>query len=128
MVNILNVSKIIVRIILGLITLSRSTVDALVCKGIDKLLKIALYEPRLTLLVTTVEDQLFGEKNRDPSSTELCEQQRMAKQSLEKISIKFGCVADTIQSPALNKQLIYCLFDIIVAELYPELNTNISKE
>lgn len=128
MVNILDISKIIVRIILGLIAISRSTVDALVCKGIDKLLRIALYEPRLTLLVSTVEDQLFDEKKPDPSSTDLLEQQRIAKQCLEKISVKFGCVADTIQSPALNKQLMYCLFDIIVAELYPELNTSISKE
>lgn len=128
MVNILDVSRIIVRIILGFIAISRSTIDTIVCKGIDKLLRMALYEPRLTLLISTIEEQLFGEKKPDPSLTELLEQQRQAKKRLAKISKKFGNLADTLQSPTLNKQLMYCLFDIIVAELYPELDSNLAKE
>lgn len=127
-INILNVTRFIVRLILGLISISKSTVDLLLCKGIDKLLRIALYEPRLTLLVTTVDEQLFGNKKKpEPSFTELLEQQRQARNRLSKISTNLASVADTLQSPALNKQLMYCLFDIIIAELYPELD-NIAKD
>ena len=129
MVHILNVSRFIVRLILGLINISKSTVDALLCKGIDKLLRIALYEPRLTLLVRTVDAQLFGhEKKPEPSFTELLEQQRQARNRLSKISPNFASVADTLQSPTLNKQLMYCLFDMIVAEIYPELDNIAAKE
>lgn len=128
MTNILDVSRFIIRLILGLINISRATVDALLCKGIAKLLRIALYEPRLTLLVRTVDAQLFGQdKKPDPSFTELLEQQRQARNRLSKISPKFATVADTLQSPTLNKQLMYCLFDMIVAEIYPELD-NMAKE
>lgn len=128
MVNILNVSRFVIRLVLGLINISKSTVDLLLCKGIDKLLRIALYEPRLTLLVTTVDEQLFGaNKKPEPSFTELLEQQRQARNRLSKISTNFASVADTLQSPALNKQLMYCLLDIIIAELYPELD-NIAKD
>lgn len=127
-VNLIDLSRIVVRIILGLIVISRRLVDALVCKGIDKLLRMALYEPRLTLLITTIEEQLFGTKKPDPCHVELLEQQRQAKQRLYRISPQFGRLADTLQSPALNKQLMYCLFDLIVAELYPELDSNIAKE
>lgn len=127
MVNILNVSRFIVRFILGLINITKSTVDLLLCKGIDKLLRMAIYEPRLTLLVKTIDEQLFGVKKPEPSITELLEQQRQARNRLSKISTNFGTVADTLQSPALNKQLMYCLFDMIIAELYPELD-NIAKE
>lgn len=112
-----------------MIAISRSVVDALVCKCIDKLLRIALYEPRLTLLVTTIEEQLFGaNKKPEPCRAELLEQRRQAKQRLARISPKFARLADTLQSPALNKQLMYCLFDLIVAELYPELDSSIAKE
>lgn len=128
MINILNVKRFIVRFILGLINISKSTVDFLLCKGIDKLLRIAVYEPRLTLLVKTIDQQLFGDnKKPEPSFTELLEQQRQARNRLSKISSHFGSVADTLQSPTLNKQLMYCLFDIIIAELYPELD-NMAKD
>lgn len=128
MINILNVTGFIVRLVLGLISISKSTVDLLLCKGIDKLLRIALYEPRLTLLVRTVDQQLFGDnKKPEPSFTELLEQQRQARNRLSRISTNLASVADTLQSPALNKQLMYCLFDIIIAELYPELD-NIAKD
>lgn len=121
-------SRFVVRFILGLIHISKSTVDLLLCKGIDKLLRIALYEPRLTFLVRTVDEQLFGHnKKPEPSFTELLEQQRQARNRLSKISTSFGNVADTLQSPTLNKQLMYCLFDMIIAEIYPELD-NMTKE
>lgn len=123
MTNILNVTR-----FLGLIYISKSTVDSILCKGIDKLLKIAVYEPRLTLLISTIDEQLFGEnKKPDPSFTELLEQQRQARNRLSKISTQFTNVADILQSPTLNKQLMYCLLDIIIAELYPELD-NLAKD
>lgn len=121
-------SRFVVRFILGLIHISKSTVDLLLCKGIDKLLRLALYEPRLTFVVRTVDEQLFGNnKKPEPSFTELLEQQRQARNRLSKISPNFGCVADTLQSPTLNKQLMYCLFDMIIAEIYPELD-NMTKD
>lgn len=120
--NIIGVNQLIVHFVLGLINISRSTVDALLYKGLDKLLCMALYEPRLTLLITTIEQEIFGIKKPEPSFTELLEQQRQARKRLGKISDKFALLADTIQSPTLNKQLMYCLLDIIIAELYPELD------
>lgn len=128
-VHILNVSRIFVRFVLGMINcLTQPTVDLVLCKCIDRLLRIALFEPRLTLLVRTVEDQLFGAKQADASFTELLERQRQAKKRLAKISLTFASVADTLQSPTLNKHLMYCLFDMIVAELYPELGTTVAKD
>lgn len=118
----------IVRLILGLINISQSAVDFLLCKGIDKLIAIALYEPRLTTVIKTVEEQLFGVKEKDPSPTELLERQSQAKKRLAKISTKLAKVADTVQSATLNKHLVYCLFDSIVAELYPELENVLAKE
>lgn len=126
--KILDVPTLIVRFILGWINISKSMVDFLLCKGIDKLIAIALYEPRLTAVIKTVEEQLFGAKEPDPSPTELLERQRQAKKRLAKISNKLSKVADTLQSATLNKHLVYCLFDSIVAELYPELENVLAKE
>lgn len=65
---------------------------------------------------------LFGPKSADPSPNELLERQRQAKIRLEKVCKGLSSVVDVLQSPALNKQLMYCLFDIILVELYPELD------
>lgn len=119
---------VVIRFVLGLINISQSTVDFLLCKGIDKLIAMALYEPRLTDVIKTVEDRLFGAKEIDPSPTELMERQRQARKRLANISNELAKVADTVQSAALNKHLVYCLFDSIVAELYPELENVLAKE
>lgn len=128
MTKILDVPIIFVRLVLGLINISQSAVDFVLCKGIDKLIAMALYEPRLTAVIKTVEEQLFGAKEIDPSSTELLERQRQAKKRLANISNKLAKVADTVQSAALNKHLAYCLFDSLVDELFPELENVMSKE
>lgn len=120
--------KLIVRIILGLINISQSAVDFLICKGIDKLIATALYEPRLTAVIKTVDEQLFGAKEAEPSVAELLERQRQAKKRLAAISENLAKVVDTVQSAALNKHLAYCLFDSIVAELYPELDNVLTNE
>lgn len=69
---------------------------------------------------------LFGPKQPEPSPNELLERQRQAKKRLNKIYQSLGKIIDVLQSPALNKQLMYCLFDIVLIELYPELE-NIAK-
>lgn len=101
--------------------------DTLLIDGINKLIVMALYQPRLTLLIRTVEDQLFGEKEDAPTAKDLQERRSLAKARLMGISNKLTCVADSLQCATLNKHLAYCLLDIILAELYPELNSFSSK-
>ncbi|KAG4066493.1 hypothetical protein HA402_007129 [Bradysia odoriphaga] len=123
LVKILNTPMIIVKFILALINISQKFIDGIINLLIDKLIKFGLYEPRLTVLINELENQLFGPKQTDPSITELLERQRQAKLRLEKVRKGLGNIADILQSPALNKHLMYCLFDIIVLEIYPELAT-----
>lgn len=126
--RIIQAPAIIIKLILGLVNISRSTVDYFLCKSIEKLLRFDVYEIRLTMLTETIEEHLFGHQSKQmpASATELLTRQQQARLRLEKISTNLGNVADTIQSPALNKHLMYCLFDIIIAEMYPELDSTIS--
>lgn len=57
-VHILNAPKILIRMVLSLITISRSTVDRIIGKLINRLLQYGLYEPRLTVLITSLERML----------------------------------------------------------------------
>lgn len=118
---------IIIRFVLALINVSQSTVDMLIGKFVNKLIKIGLYEPRLTMLITLLEHHLFDTKKSEPSPTELHERQRQAKQRLNNVYNGLGNVADVLQSPPLNKHLMYSLFDILLTELYPELD-NLAKD
>lgn len=121
MINILNMPRIINRFLLGCISISRTTVDALILKLIDKTLKSVLHETHLTQLVNILDEQLFDTNDENVSTEELLERQRQARKRLAAISKKSCCVIDTLQSPILNKHLIYCLFDMIVIEIFPEL-------
>lgn len=116
-----------IRFVLGLIRISQSLTDTLLIEGINKLITIGLYQPRLTLLIKTIEDRLFDTKQDDSTAKDLQERKVLAKNRLMGISKKFGCLADTLQCATLNKHLAYCLLDIILAELYPELNSSAAK-
>lgn len=126
MTKILQAPSVIVKLILGLVHISRSTVDFFLYKAIDRIIRFDVHETKLTMLIETIEENLFGPGQSTPGPTDLLERQRLARTRLEKVSKNLGNLADTIQSPALNKHLMYCLFDIIVAEMYPELESTIS--
>lgn len=47
---------------------------------------------------------------------------QLAQERLEGLRAGLGEFATYLQYPTLNKHLNYCLLDIIILELYPELN------
>lgn len=142
-VHILNAPKVLVRMVLAIITVSRSTVDRLIGKLINRILQYGLYEPRLTVLITSLEstvffifnffqsinikqtisytDHIFGPKQPNPTPSELLERQRQAKSCLDQIRPGLSSIVDVLQSPPMNKQLMYSLMDIVLVEVYPEL-------
>lgn len=89
---------------------------------INKLIKYGLYEPRLANLIQMLEKHIFETKSIKVTPSELLERQRQAKKCIEKLNIGAEYLVDILQSPALNKHIMYCMFDVILAELYPEFN------
>lgn len=63
MVHILNAPTFLVRMVLALITVSRSTVDRIVGKLINRIVQYGLYEPRLTVLITALERECVDPLN-----------------------------------------------------------------
>ncbi|XP_045040745.2 sorting nexin-14 isoform X8 [Desmodus rotundus] len=98
-------------------------------------------EHRLVSLITLLRDAVFCE-NTEPRS--LQDKQQRAKQTFEKMmnyipDLIVKCIGeeakyesirllfDGLQQPVLNKQLTYVLLDIVIQELFPELN-KVQKE
>lgn len=122
--EILRFPSVLIKFMISLVNVSKQTVDSVICTLLQKLIDAGLYEPRLAVLINLLKDQLFGaaeNKPAEPTSSELLERQRLAKQRLNAINAQLGPLADMLQSPPMNKHLIYSLFDIIVAEMYPEV-------
>lgn len=69
-------------------------------------------------------DHLFdGKKHSDaPGHVELAERRRQARQRLGRIHAELPRLIDVLQSPVLNKQLMYSLLDTVLVELWPELD------
>uniref|UniRef100_A0A8C0S0K4 Sorting nexin 14 n=2 Tax=Canis lupus familiaris TaxID=9615 RepID=A0A8C0S0K4_CANLF len=98
-------------------------------------------EHRLVSLITLLRDAVFCE-NTEPRS--LQDKQKRAKQTFEEMmnyipDLIVKCIGeeakyesirllfDGLQQPVLNKQLTYVLLDIVIQELFPELN-KVQKE
>ncbi|XP_054348844.2 sorting nexin-14 isoform X19 [Pongo pygmaeus] len=104
-------------------------------------LKQLFQEHRLVSLITLLRDAIFCE-NTEPRS--LQDKQKGAKQTFEEMmnyipDLLVKCIGeetkyesirllfDGLQQPVLNKQLTYVLLDIVIQELFPELN-KVQKE
>uniref|UniRef100_A0A286X9I5 Sorting nexin 14 n=1 Tax=Cavia porcellus TaxID=10141 RepID=A0A286X9I5_CAVPO len=98
-------------------------------------------EHRLVSLITLLRDAIFCE-NTEPRS--LQDKQKAAKKTFEEMmnyipDLIVKCIGeetkyesirllfDGLQQPVLNKQLTYVLLDIVIQELFPELN-KVQKE
>ncbi|XP_062042437.1 sorting nexin-14 isoform X3 [Lepus europaeus] len=98
-------------------------------------------EHRLVSLITLLRDAIFCE-NTEPRS--LQDKQKGAKKTFEEMmnyipDLIVKCIGeetkyesirllfDGLQQPVLNKQLTYVLLDIVIQELFPELN-KVQKE
>uniref|UniRef100_A0A8W7P606 peptidylprolyl isomerase n=1 Tax=Anopheles coluzzii TaxID=1518534 RepID=A0A8W7P606_ANOCL len=95
LVKVLNAPFLIVRLALAFCCVSRKSVDTLINSLTAKLIRAG--------------------PERKPSSQE-------ARKRLEDLRGGLGNLADVLQSPVLNKHLMYCLFDILLAEMYPEFD------
>ncbi|XP_069462449.1 sorting nexin-14 isoform X11 [Ambystoma mexicanum] len=107
----------------------------------DKLEQL-VQEHRLVSLITLLRDAVFCETT-EPRSMQ--DKHHRAKQTFEEM-MKYipdligKCIGeeakyegirllfDGLQQPVLNKQLSYVLLDIVIQELFPELNKQVQKE
>lgn len=67
-------------------------------------------------------------KLSDPNAQELLHRKQLAQERLESLRTGLGELATYLQYPTLNKHLNYSLLDIILLELYPELNMSDENE
>lgn len=121
LVRIIRAPLVIIRFALAFICISEKTVDSLLCTLIKQLIKLGLYEPRLAHAIELLHEVLFLENTPDPTPEELFARQQTARTSITSLRGELGRLFDTLQSPPLNKHLMYCLLDIILADVYPEL-------
>ncbi|XP_051853307.1 sorting nexin-14 isoform X4 [Antechinus flavipes] len=121
--------------LMGIRILLKNTLETYTDYYLQRKLDQLFQEHRLVSLITLLRDAVFCE-NTEPRS--LQDKQKRAKQTLEEmmnyIPDRIGkCIGDKanegisllfngLQQPVLNKQLTYVLLDIVVQELFPELN------
>uniref|UniRef100_A0AAG5DUD2 PXA domain-containing protein n=1 Tax=Anopheles atroparvus TaxID=41427 RepID=A0AAG5DUD2_ANOAO len=122
LVKVLNAPFIIVRLALAFCCVSRKTVDALINSLTARLIRAGLKESRLAFLINLLREHVFLRKQPEPTPATLHKRQQEARRRLEDLRGGLGNLADVLQSPVLNKHLMYCLFDILLAEMYPEFD------
>uniref|UniRef100_A0A8C5V6V7 Sorting nexin 14 n=1 Tax=Microcebus murinus TaxID=30608 RepID=A0A8C5V6V7_MICMU len=128
-------------LLMGMRILFKNTLEMYTDYYLQCKLEQLFQEHRLVSLITLLRDAIFCE-NTEPRS--LHEKQKGAKQTFEEMmnyipDLLVKCIGeetkyesirllfDGLQQPVLNKQLTYVLLDIVIQELFPELN-KVQKE
>lgn len=128
--EILRFPAVVIKFMISLVNISKQTVDSVICSLLQRLLNAGLYEPRLAVLIDLLRKQLFSkgiEAEKAPTPGDLLQRQKLARERLVALNGHLGGLADMLQSPAMNKHLIYSLFDIIVDQMYPDLFLTIGE-
>ncbi|XP_030054992.1 sorting nexin-14 isoform X2 [Microcaecilia unicolor] len=127
--------------LMGVRILFKNTLEEYTDYYLQKKLEQLFQEHRLVSLITLLRDAVFCE-NSEPRSFQ--DKQKRAKQTFEEMmnyipELTGKCIGDeakyegirllfdSLQQPVLNKQLSYVLLDIVIGELFPELN-KVQKE
>ncbi|MED6284673.1 Sorting nexin-14 [Characodon lateralis] len=122
--------------------LFKNTLEAYTDYYLQHKLNQVVQEHRLVSLITLLRDAVFCESS-PPRSTH--DKQSRSKRTFEEMMSYIPdflgkCICeeakyegirllfDGLQQPVLNKQLTYVLLDIIIQELFPELNKQVQKE
>ncbi|XP_036172425.1 sorting nexin-14 isoform X8 [Myotis myotis] len=128
-------------LLMGTRILFKNTLEMYTDYYIHRKLQQLFQEHRLVSLITLLRDAVFCE-NTEPRS--LQDKQKRAKQTFDEMmnyipDVIVKCIGeeakyesirllfDGLQQPVLNKQLTYVLLDIVIQELFPELN-KVQKE
>ncbi|KAL6055563.1 hypothetical protein STEG23_020545, partial [Scotinomys teguina] len=123
-------------LLMGTRILFKNTLEMYTDYYLQRKLEQLSQEHRLVSLITLLRDAIFCE-NTEPRS--LQDKQKGAKQTFEEMmnyipdlivkcigeETKYGSIRllfDALQQPVLNKQLTYVFLDIVIQELFPELN------
>ncbi|KAE8741300.1 hypothetical protein FOCC_FOCC013154 [Frankliniella occidentalis] len=124
-----NMSKSSLRVALSIQALIGSTLDAILSYFVGRALKTLLVAPRLAHLTHLLQGAIFNSKSAHWNSMEIEERagreldQFCSKYWLAKLAAP-ACKGAfcAVQSPQLNKQLLYVLLDLVIEELFPELS------
>ncbi|KAJ9589467.1 hypothetical protein L9F63_017328, partial [Diploptera punctata] len=135
-VRVFGAPQTVVRIAMAVRTVAHNTVNALCSFYLDRKLRKLLIPPRLANLIKLLQNAVFQPRGAQPSPAELELRAARALSQLQALLPNFisrwagpayqaGLLTlfSALQSPALNKQLVYTLLDVVVAELYPDLAT-----
>ncbi|XP_023208987.1 sorting nexin-14 isoform X8 [Xiphophorus maculatus] len=122
--------------------LIKNSLEAYTDHYLQHKLNQVVQEHRLVSLITLLRDAVFCESSPPRSAQD---KQSRAKRTFEEMmsyipdflgkcigeEAKYEGVRllfDGLQQPVLNKQLTYVLLDIVIQELFPELNKQVQKE
>lgn len=120
--SILNVNDILLRLFNGFLRFfpsANSIIEELVRKFLHKIINQSI----LAKLISELEEKIFDTKpTNPPSHEELSKRRNLSAARLEVINKNLPKIHSYLQYPTLNKHLMYCLIDILIVELFPELN------
>lgn len=120
--SILNANSVLLRILFGFLRLLPDG-DNVILQLMRKFLNKTINQQVLAILIHELEEKIFNTKQpKKTTNEELRKRYEQAFDRLEGVNKNLGKVLSYLQYPVLNKQLVYCLIDVIIVEVFPEFN------
>ncbi|XP_017774101.1 PREDICTED: sorting nexin-14-like isoform X2 [Nicrophorus vespilloides] len=128
--HIFKVHTAILKLYVAVCSVGQQAIESMSRIFIDRKIKSALPQSTLAFLIKELEDVIFA-KHIPSTAEQLLERKKRAFTELDQAvpgllgkDFRKGVLLllEILQNPSYNKQLVYNLIDIVVAEMYPELD------
>lgn len=116
--SILNVHKLLLRLCYGVLRILPDA-EQIIRGLIRKLINKNVNEIIIAKLIGELEEKIFDSKT---TNTPKDETRNLATTRILSINRNLGRVLSYLQYPIMNKHLMYSIVDIIIVEIFPELN------
>ncbi|XP_046688074.1 sorting nexin-14-like isoform X1 [Homalodisca vitripennis] len=123
-VNVLQWSQTTIKFAIALQKLFGNTVDAILQYWLNAKLKRLLVPQRVAHLVKLLQWAIFESRGKSDRAQVARAVELQLREKGEWTRPIYQGMFVAAQAPLLNKQLFYCLLDVLVEELFPEINEN----
>lgn len=113
--SIMSLSDFALRIVKGIFNFFPDS-NRIIYKYLDRSLKKACDQIVLAALITELQEKIFDDNPESKKIREKVALERIENKNVRKAMSHF-------QNAVLNKNLMYCLLDVIVSELFPEMES-----
>ncbi|XP_060844760.1 sorting nexin-14-like [Rhopalosiphum padi] len=127
-VHVYNMSNSVVQLILAIQSICGNIVDSIIQRYISLRIIRSITPSKISNLIELLENLLFPGDDAPQKTDHQISVEHLKLMNNSVFSPLFMCLFQCTQNSVMNKQLFYRLLDVLLAEMFPELRTQLNEQ